>query len=81
MIRAAILRHRHADHLGDERHRARRPRIDFEHVDLAVLDGVLHVHQPDHVEAERQFAGLPLQFGNIAASSECGGSEQAESPE
>jgi len=45
------LRHRHADHLGHERHRARRPRIDFEHVDLAVLDGELHVHQPDHVEA------------------------------
>ena len=41
--------HRHADHLGDERHGARCPRIDFEHVDRAVLDGVLNVHQADDV--------------------------------
>ena len=53
---------RRADHLGDEGHRARGARVDFEHVDLAVLDRVLHVHQADDVEAERQLARLPLQL-------------------
>src|SRR3954453_5229824 len=56
------LRHRRADDLGDERHGARRPRIDLEYIDLVVLDGVLHVHQADHVEAEREFAGLPFEL-------------------
>src|SRR5207245_11536849 len=56
------LRHRRADDLGDERHGARGPRIDLEHVDLAVLDRILHVHQADDVEAERELAGLPLEL-------------------
>ena len=37
---------RHADGLGDEGHGAAGARVDFQHVDLAVLDGELHVHQP-----------------------------------
>ena len=32
--------------LGDERHGARGARVDLEDVDVAVLDGVLDVHQP-----------------------------------
>ena len=55
---------RHADHLGDERHRARGARVDFEHVDVAVLDGVLHVHQPADVERERKLAGLAVELGD-----------------
>ena len=55
---------RQADDFGDEGHRARGARIDLEHVDLAVLDRVLHVHQPADVERERQRARLPLELGN-----------------
>ena len=45
MTRAPILATGDADGLGDERHGARGARIDLEHVDVAVLDGELHVHQ------------------------------------
>ena len=47
---------RQADHLGDERHGARGARVDLEHVDVAVLDGVLHVHQAADLERQRQRA-------------------------
>ena len=50
------------DHLGDERHRARGARVHLQHVDVAVLDGVLHVHQAADVERKRQRAGLALQL-------------------
>ncbi len=39
------LGNRRADGLGNERHGTRRARVDFQHVDRAVLDRVLHVHQ------------------------------------
>ena len=82
MMRAAILADRHAGHLGDERHRARGARIDLEHVDVAVLDGVLHVHQAADLERQRQRAGLPVELGDRSSAERlCGGSEQAESPE
>ena len=55
---------RQADHLGDERHGARGARVDLEHVDVAVLDGELHVHQADDAERHRQRAGLPLELGD-----------------
>ena len=47
-----------ADHLGDERHRARGARIDLEDVDLPALHRILHVHQPHDVERQGQVAGL-----------------------
>jgi hypothetical protein len=50
--------------LGDEGHGARGARIDFQHVDLAVLDGILGVHQPDHVEPQGQRPGLALDLGD-----------------
>ena len=56
------LRDRRADHLRHERHRTRGARIDFQHVDIAVLDGKLHVHQADDVEAEGKLTRLPLQL-------------------
>ena len=55
---------RQADHLGDERHRARGARIDLQHVDVAVLDGVLHVHQAADLERQRELAGLALELGD-----------------
>ena len=55
---------RHAGHLGDERHRARGARIDFEHVDVAVLDGVLHVHQAADLERQSQRPRLPIKLGD-----------------
>ena len=55
---------RQADHLGDERHGARGARIDLQHVDVAVLDGVLHVHQPADLQRQRQLAGLPAKLGD-----------------
>ena len=62
---------RHAGHLGDERHRARGARIDLEHVDVAVLDGVLHVHQAADLERQRQRARLPLKFGDRLGRADC----------
>ena len=38
--------------------------IDLQDEDLAVLDGVLHVHQPDHMECAGQGRGLLTQFGD-----------------
>ena len=64
MIARRDLGDRQADHLGDERHRARGARVDFEHVDVAVLDGVLHVHQAADVERQRERAGLPFELGD-----------------
>jgi hypothetical protein len=58
--RAAILAIGQADGLGDEGHGARGARVDFEHVDLAVLDRELHVHQADDVERQGQL-GLALR--------------------
>ena len=44
------LRQRHTDRLGHKRNGARSARIDLEHVELAVLDRKLDVHQPDDIE-------------------------------
>ena len=53
---------RRADGLGDEGHRARGARVDFEHVDRAVLDGELHVHQAADVQRLGHRLRLPLEF-------------------
>jgi hypothetical protein len=58
------LGHRQPDHLGHERHRARGARINLQHIDVAVLDGVLHVHQAADIERNRERAGLPLKLGD-----------------
>ena len=71
-----------ADHLGDERHRAAGARVDLEDVDVAVLDGELHVHQADDLQRQGQLSRLALESRrSISGRSECGGSEQAQSPE
>jgi hypothetical protein len=57
-------RHRQADHLGDEGDGARGPRIDFENVDLAVLDRILDVHQANDIERPRQLRSLTLELGH-----------------
>jgi hypothetical protein len=41
----------------------------------------LHVHLPDHVEPTQELVVCRSNSSIILASSECGGSEQAESPE
>ena len=46
-------RQRPAHGLGNEGHGPRGPRIHLDHVDLAVLPGQLHVHQPDHIQLQR----------------------------
>ena len=51
-----------ADHLGDEGHRARGPRVDLEHVNLVALQRILHVHQPADVERQREFARIRLEL-------------------
>ncbi len=38
--------------------------IDLQHVDLAILDGELHVHQAHHAQLERQSAGVFLDGAN-----------------
>ena len=51
------LRQRHADGFGNERHGARRARVDFQDIDLVILHRVLHVHQPDDLQRFRQLRG------------------------
>ena len=53
---------RAADGLGDEGHGARRARVHFQHEDRAVLDGVLHVHQPADIERAGERRRLALQL-------------------
>ena len=53
---------RQPDDLGDEWHGARGARVDLQHVDVAVLDGVLHVHQAADIQRQRQRTSLPLEF-------------------
>ena len=60
----ADLGDRHAGRLGDERHGAGGARIHLQHVDRVVLDGVLHVHQPDDVQRLGHRLGFGLQFGD-----------------
>ena len=55
---------RQAGRLGDERHGAAGARIDLEHVDLAVLDRELHVHQADDLQRLGQRLGLALDLGD-----------------
>ena len=50
---AGHLGQRHADRLGDERDGPRRARVGLDHVQLAGVDGVLHVAEADDAEAER----------------------------
>ena len=66
MIRAAILATGRPITLATNGHRARGARVDLEHVDVAVLDGVLHIHQAADLERERERARLALEFGDDA---------------
>ena len=52
------FRQRHAGGFRDERHGARRARVDLNQVNLVVLHRELHVHQAAHVEFERQALDL-----------------------
>jgi hypothetical protein len=65
--RAAIAGDGRAHGLGDERHGARGAGIDLQHVDIAVLHGELHVHQPDHAERLRQAAVWRSSSAMVAA--------------
>ena len=51
-----------AGRLRDEGRRARGARVHFEHVDHAVLDGELDVHQADDVERKRHASRLPADL-------------------
>jgi len=51
-------RHGNVADFRDQRHRARRSRIGFQDVHGFVGDGVLHVHEPDHIELHGNFAGV-----------------------
>ena len=59
-------RERDADHLRDERHRARGARVRLEHPDPLVLDRELEVQQPD---ARRAAARAGRVMSSIASSS------------
>ena len=50
--------HGQADGFGHERHGAAGARVHFENVDVAVLDGELHVHQPHNPQRQREFYRL-----------------------
>src|SRR5690606_22938827 len=53
---------RKPDHLGNEGHCTAGARIDLQDVDLAILDGELHVHESDDVERQRELSSLPLKL-------------------
>ena len=50
-------------------------------IDLAVLDGVLNVHETADLQRKRKSRRLPFQLAMRSADREKGGSEQALSPE
>src|SRR5271157_3635711 len=58
----------HADCLGDEWDGPGRPRIDFQHEDLAVLQSKLEVHQPLDLQLHGQHAGHPADLVQVVAS-------------
>ncbi len=58
------LGERRAGRLREIRHRSRRARIHFEHVDDVVLDGKLRVHQTDDVERTGDAAGVVADRGD-----------------
>ncbi len=62
---------RRADGLGDEGHGARGARVDFQHVDRAVLDGELHVHQAADIQrlGHRFRSGAPARRAARRAAS------------
>jgi len=70
-----------AGHLGDERHRARGARIDLEHVNVAILDGVCTFISPPTLSAMASARVCRSSSAIVSAERLCGGSEQAESPE
>ena len=55
---ARVAGERNADGLGNERHGARCARVHFNHVEFAILDGELHVHETANVEFFREFLGV-----------------------
>ncbi len=50
--------HRDVADLRDQRHGARGPRIGLQDVDRVLADGVLDVHQPDHLQLHGDLAGV-----------------------
>ena len=55
---ARVAGQRDADGLGNERHRTGSARVHFDHVEFAILDGELHVHETANVEFLREFLGV-----------------------
>ncbi len=51
-------RNRHAGGLADKGHGARSARVDLQHVNDVVLDGILHVHQAAHAQRQPQALGV-----------------------
>ena len=55
---AGVACKRNADGLGHKRHGAGGARVHFNHVEFAILDGELHVHETTNVEFLREFLGV-----------------------
>ena len=59
--------------------------VHLQHIDhilaVALLNGELHVHQADHVQAMGHLGSLTLDLGHGFGLEVVRGSEQAESPE
>ena len=53
-----------AHSFGHERYGAAGAWVDFDQVDIAILDGELHIHQSDNVQRQCQGFGLPFQLVN-----------------
>ena len=57
--------HGRVTNLGDQRHRARCAGVGFQNENLAVFDGVLHVHEAANVEGFGNLSRVILDGGEV----------------
>src|SRR5262249_22442338 len=69
------LRERHTCRFRDERDRARGAGIHFQHVDYAVFDRVLYVHQADYPQRFREPHGVVFDCRQLLATDRVGGQD------
>ena len=75
------LDHRHAGDLRQERHGARRPRVDLDQVDAVLADDELGVDEAARAEGEHDALHRRHDQPWSASLTDCGGNMPTESPE
>ena len=59
---------RNTDGLADEGNGSRRPRVDFDDVDLVVLDRILNVHQTDDAQSSGELVRVRLELCEVGVA-------------